>query len=446
MSALLRTAVLVSCCSLANGFSTPDNQVHSGEQSDIPTWLSDRLLAFDLKADTFESTGRGLQTLRDRNHGDLLLSVSESAAVTASSLIQQFPNIFQPAIQASIEKYQKSFTEEQVMALGLLILRDKDDPYVQSLPIQQFSVLTMPQEIFSCFPSTYQRLIQAYEQYTQGLHEKLIGSLEGVDSKTLKLAQSPKDFLWAFATVRSRCLAVSDDDIVGTSANGEAFASNKDGSRRVMLPGFDLFNHRFGAKGNSDFKDGHYVFHSHDTYKKGEQVFISYSSENGRDNLNMFMTYGFCPTDNPESMLCFDNQNLLEACASARPAYFNAQVLQQLEELLAKLGKNKELYVFDGSAKKAQSSLINGIAMMEDIEKQFLPPSQPQDPDFANDVLQALLFVRQQELERGLGLCGSMNWSSENASWQPIVQSIQTLLSIELENVSSPTANSICET
>jgi hypothetical protein len=267
-------------------------------------------------------------------------------------------------------------------------------------------------------------------------------SLADIDPAIVQLVLSPEDFYWAFVTVRSRCLAVSDDDIVRDDTNGARTIFNKDGSVRVMLPGFDLFNNQFGAQVAPNFKDSLYVFHSNDTYQKGEQVFISYSGTSGRDNLNMFMTYGFCPAGNPESAIIFvDNQDLLGACASARPAFFNNKVIQQLEGLLTDLGKTKDLYVYDGSRRQPRSRLVNGISMMAEIEKQLLPPSSPQDPDFAYDVLQALVFARQQELDRGLERIVTLlnNSNEKGASWEPMLHSVQTLLSIEQRYLSSTT-------
>jgi hypothetical protein len=79
--------------------------------------------------------------------------------------------------------------------------------------------------------------------------------------------------------------------------------------------------------------------------------------------------------------------------------------------------------------------------MMAEIEKQLLPPSSPQDPDFAYDVLQALVFARQQELDRGLERIVTLlnNSNEKGASWEPMLHSVQTLLSIEQRYLSSTT-------
>ena len=168
------------------------------------------------------------------------------------------------------------------------------------------------------------------------------------------------------------------------------------GQKRVMLPAFDILNHKFGAEATilHSTVENSYILKSNDAFGEGDQVYISYGE--ARDNLKMLMTYGFCAPQNPDALVFFDAQDLLHACSLARPAFFPELVLQQLNGLLKKLGKERDLYEFNGSIHKPGRSLEDGLEMMAAIEKQFL--DEP-DPSFASHVLNALVYTRIQEVE-----------------------------------------------
>jgi hypothetical protein len=371
-----------------------------------------------LKVHDFATTGRGLQTTSDRSAGNVIVKVPEKDALTATFLLNRYPEILGQAAATHIEKYQTKLTDEQVMAVGLLLLKQDDDRYVISLP-PQYSVLQMPELFLSFLPLAYKKLIKAYIQHTSDLQVSFQSVLPA--SADTALLISKDDFTWAFATVRSRCVGMdgTDDDRVRTGGTGEI---------RVMLPGFDLLNHKFGAKAVPGYStDEDYVVTSDDAYSKGDQVFISYSDN--RNNLKMLMTYGFCIPGNPERVVLFDVQDLLEACAAARPKYFSKPVMGQLWTLMGKLEKQRDMYGFDGQTQQAQESLLSGIDMMADIEKQFI--SEP-DTTFFSDVLAALIFARRAELSKCLDFVGEAA-ATVDGPWVPIMNSIKVLLEEERE-------------
>ena len=213
-----------------------------------------------------------------------------------------------------------------------------------------------------------------------------------------------------------------DDDRIRTGGVGEI---------RVMLPGFDLLNHKFGAETTPGFSEEEhaYVIKSKDAYTNGDQVFISYSDD--RDNLKMLMTYGFCIPGNPQRVVICDAQDLLEACAAARPQYFTKAVLGQLWSLMEKLGKQRDIYAWDGLSQKPHESLQTGIQMMIELEKQFL--SEP-DGSFGADLLAALLAARRREIAK----CQTLLFDDQEATirgvdkeWFPMMSSIKLLLEEE---------------
>jgi hypothetical protein len=373
------------------------------------SWLSSRLDKFDLIVHDFASTGRGLRTLRPRFPGDVVISVPEIDAVTVTSLLDRFPDVLG---RAATKQTDKKLSDEQVMAMGLLLLRDEGNQYALSLPERQYSVLDIPHAILHCMPRAYQNVILAYQNHVSELHVSLNDVL---DSKV-----SLDDFRWAFATVRSRCVGVGDEVDTRVMASGQ---------KRVMLPAFDILNHKFGAKAVllHSLEDHSYVLRSNDAFGEGEQVYISYGET--RDNLKMLMTYGFCVPRNPNALVFFDVQDLLHACSLARPAYFPEPVQQAMHGLMKKLGKERDLYEFDGSCHKPSRSLQVGLEMMADIEKQFL---EEPDHSFAREVLKALVYARIQEVGDRLMMVNQIHDDIE-VGWRPFIDSIRTLLWSELE-------------
>ena len=413
-----------------------------------PEWLVRRLSEFDLQPHDFSTTGRGLQTTRDRSAGDVLIRVPESEAITVKSILQHFP-VLEQAATKSLEEQDEKLTDEQILAAGLLLLLQQSQPqesssttnpsYALSLP-PQYSVLQMPSELLACLPRSYQKLIQAYHEHVAKLQHSLMSVLP--ETEKVVIADN-NDFVWAFATVRSRCVGMDGEDDARIRTGGQ-------GEIRVMLPGFDLLNHQFGAQTTPAFVSanaaaseradtgtggalehgGYYEIRSEDTYPKDDQVFISYSDH--RDNLKMLMTYGFCISSNPNRLVTFDVQDLLEACARARPKYFSEQVLGQLWGLLLKLKKERDLFVWDASAQAPQPSLQKGIQMMVELEKQFLETDGNKDEPFAGDVLAALRTARQEELSQRLQMMDQAALHKHvEPSWIPMLESIRVLLKAE---------------
>jgi hypothetical protein len=367
-------------------------------------------------------------------------------------MIERFP-LLEQAVDTSFHKFETKLSDEQILAAGLLHLRGKydggseekvQDKYIESLPPQQNSVLQMPDELMGCLPSAYQKLVRAYQDRVHDLHQSLLRCFDAEkesEREILSLLQSTSDFQWAFATVRSRCVgmdAENDSDIDERIRTG-AIDTNE---VRIMLPGFDLLNHKAGAQSTHhyDADQDAYILRSQETLSAGDQVFISYSDE--RDNLKMLMTYGFCVKENPSGLIFFDSYDLLRACAEARPRYFTYPVLQQIEGLLRKLGKHRDLYEYDGIQETPKPCLSSGIRMMEELEKQFLP-SDEVDASFYQDLLDSVLAARRREAlecmeqnERILQASDdNRNDNDPMLDWKPMMQSIQMLLRAEIQYI-----------
>jgi hypothetical protein len=224
------------------------------------SWLNQCLRPFDLYVRDFPE-GRGLATTRDRSSGEVLLEVK--SAITPDVILRGFPNILR-ILEKSME-YNQSLTGEEVLALGLLKLVQERDGYALSLPERQQSVLNLPASLRKCLPRCYRESVDAARNGALGLLNQINDLLKVTQQGSLI---SEDDFLWAFATVRSRSVAAPEIK----PKNGQL-----EGPVRMLLPAFDLLNHKSGSKSSLEYReDSVWRLISQDMYQAGDQVFLSY--------------------------------------------------------------------------------------------------------------------------------------------------------------------------
>ena len=384
-----------------------------------------------------DDTGRGLMTTKDRTEHEDIIRIPQKDTLTVDTLLQEFAILEKAVVVAT------SLTDEQVLAMGLLLLLQQEEEearddifslYVATLPKPVHSVLTMDETTLACLPLAYQKLILAYRQHVDDLYSGLCAAMDKAnhpndDKSSDKESNNKKkngcvvekrDFCWAFATVRSRCVGV-DGRTDPRVRNGGA-----PDEQRVLLPAFDLLNHRFGAQTTLTLDEDRqeYVLTSLDPYQSGDQVMISYSDR--KDNLQMLMTYGFCPPHNPQAVVFFDLHDMLSACAAARPQYFTPIVQDQIRSLWDKFGKTRDLYRFDANLGRPRACLQQAILLLQELEKQFIQTKQPPDDAFPQHVLNSLLSQRQTQLQQGLHALNSSNDTT------PMKQAVQFLLQEEV--------------
>ena len=398
-----------------------------------PLWINERLHAFDLQVVSFPETGRGLQTTKDRSPGDVLIIVDMDSTLTASSMLSRFPSIREVA-EYSVKKFNRRLTDEQILSLGLLRLRQDGDRYACSLPELQYSVLFMPDEMKRCFPRCYQQLVDATYSYVIGLCENACQVLK---CSSQEPSFSLEDFCWAFATVRSRSVGLAgasnsldDQELIDLGGGGEC---------RAMLPAFCLLNHRIGARSSLEFSASRqeWTLRSMDAYQAGDQVFISYGDE--RDNLKTLLTYGFCVRGNPKALAFFDVDDLLHACASVRPNIFPPHILGLLRKQLQQAGNDCALFAFDGVCKKPKLNLAGGLHMMKSLaEKLLLTASTASAVDLENltatleqETLDCMIKERKTELHKCLETINSLEGNLGDVGWEGFLSSVRVLIDEE---------------
>ena len=141
-----------------------------------PTWTSlvnERLAPHDLELHTFEQSGlRGLRTSRDRAVGEVLISVDDTAVVTAGKLLESEPLLEAIAHHAAHSGGAK-LTDEQTLCLFLLSRRLEGSAagsdwveYVDALPISQPGPIGMGSEA-TLLPRCYERVVAVAVQHAR---------------------------------------------------------------------------------------------------------------------------------------------------------------------------------------------------------------------------------------------------------------------------------------
>jgi hypothetical protein len=253
------------------------------------------LKPFDLQLHDFPQTGRGIRTLIDRSPGDILLKIPVEDTITIRKVQAHLQDVFD---------ISHPYTEEQLLALGLLLLRDEHHPYVSStmLPKEHFSVWNLPGDLWAnslCLPRCYRESFQATRNMV----------LEDF-AKTINGKYSTQDVLWAFSMVRSRSIAVPELK----EANDDQEENSP--PPLALIPGLDLFNHAFEAGTLLQLADDQWTLTSSKSYTAGDQIYLSYGDD--KDDWKLLLTYGFSSFDNnPNALVFWTWEDLLEAAVQA---------------------------------------------------------------------------------------------------------------------------------
>ena len=273
-------------------------------------WLTARLAKTDLRIATFPPNGelRGLATTRDRSSGDVVLEVSDSDIFSSNNVLPMQPALLREATRTAAAG--RLLTDDHLLPLLLLLARDAGptDPwssYVDALPDVQPSPLTLSAHQLVLLPTCYAQLARTVDSYARHLHagcESAIQALiaDGVDQDVLGV----DSFVWAHGHVRARSLPFG--------ANAFPCVSEAAG-RHTLIPALDLLNHSPMAQTTVERGEGSWRLVSETSYQDGEQVFISYGR---RDNLRLWLQFGFALRDNPEQHAAFDASEIVEAVSA----------------------------------------------------------------------------------------------------------------------------------
>ena len=250
----------------------------------MPTLPPDALV----ESHVFGDTGRGLRCTRDVAEGEELVVVPLDACWHAAGS-REVPAL-RPLVEAGVE-----LTDFDACALHLLVERAKGSAsawrdHLEELPTAYNSTLFWSAaELAELEGSPWKGLAERFAEEAAAdwaaLRSKLAAAAElgGGDDLLARHQLAWDDYLWAYATLKSRAVEARVD---GAQA-------------RLMAPGFDLFNHSDAlTPGTSHFFDAErraLVAVAPRPYAAGEQAYISYGAAS---NGSLLLAGGFVPPAN----------------------------------------------------------------------------------------------------------------------------------------------------
>jgi len=375
---------------------------------------------------------RGLQVMVDRSPGEPLLRIPLNETITVQ-------NSFLPHL-AGQHTSSPDWTEEQKLTMIILDLKSKKHPYISTVfpQDQQYSIWTLPKEAwetepFTRLPRCYRQTFQITRDHVHQFIETMIKNNNNNDEQT-KYDQdrnddyySVDDWQWAFSMVRSRSIAVPEMD---------SSSEEEDDHKRIpplaLIPGIDLCNHQFGAGTYLQLINNEYwSLLSSQPYSAGDQIFLSYGDE--KDNLKLFLTYGFVVEDNPNALAFWTWQDLLDVAHSIRPGTFTERICHSLMnhpqlQIYVIPSENKATFSYDLKEKNPRESLQNGLAMLSNLATQL---GFPGDTTLPQEALDGLIQKRIDDLRSCLDDFRRPECLSED--WDPFMTSMRLILQDELK-------------
>mmetsp|Transcript_61312 Transcript_61312/g.150070 ORF Transcript_61312/g.150070 Transcript_61312/m.150070 type:complete len:579 (-) Transcript_61312:25-1761(-) len=442
-------------------------------------WIEKYLTQYQLEL--FEedppSSYRGVKTLVDRQpDGEIIFEIPNSQVILASDFLEGGVDDISDFFRS--ENDDEEWTEEQIIALGLMSLHKEKDSnpdiendndtsqkdrriYVNSiLPQRQhYAVWTLPQQIWDdiiapslpgCYRESFEatriHVSQFVQQATNIQHQKQ-------DNAKKSYRFSKDEILWSFSMIRSRSVAVPELRI--QEEEGEEGAAPP----LAIIPGLDLFNHRFNRE-NDDHIGTQLNWISDDevwaistaapmgssskkpVLKKGQEVFLSYGDD--KDNWKLLLTYGFALRHNPNQVVFFTWEDVLDSAHRVRPTIFAKRTCQQLLkhpqlQMYVTVSENRATFSFDATTDQPRESLLNGLTILSNLAAQL---GRGNDDSLSNDVLNDLIQHRIQDLESGIEILRNHRSQEEDAArsvdgkdslteWQPFIDSVRRALEEE---------------
>jgi hypothetical protein len=397
------------------------------------------LRPFDLQLCEFDETGRGIQTLIDRAPGDTLMEIPNDCVVTSRKLFERYPILSEKLEGCDTMEHEEEssssfyLSDEEVLVAGICLLKLDEDDYISSLPTSHASIITLPcnewRNISTYLPNCYRTTLQATRNWSKRACSK-IRSLFDRDEATRRSTSSlsEKDILWACSMVRSRSIAVPE-------LKEEVITDGKRPPPRALFPGIDLLNHKAGAKTQLELTNKNvWKVTTPEKHTKGDQVFLSYGDD--KDNWKLLLTYGFCLRNNPQHIIFFDLDDLIEAameCPSLG-AVITPRVKQslmshpQLSSLYTGISENRGTFSYDANIQAPRESLQNGLALLTSVARQL--GSTEDSSVLATQLFQKLIERRRNELQIAVSKIPN-NVIVDKPPWEGFVSSLELVLKQE---------------
>lgn len=412
--------------------------------------------------------------------GELILAIPDIHALTKDRVLENYP--FLQDLFVSSPKFD--LNDVEILALGIFLLKKKvpvnrgdgtDDRHSHSLilstlPEKQYPVTKIPDNIKRCLPPTYQRKVDEIQLKYNNLYVQIYEAFEEFNSnngKDIVPIPSLDDFLWALASVQSRTFT----------------------TKRFMIPGIDLINHKFGTKVDFEYNAETKQFEfrstksSRDIIKKGEEITFSYGDE--IDNLTLLINFSFCtPKESNERqgvLLSFDLDDLLLAAQKILPNVYLDPICQNFKIQLKQENKypdsllafnvakgtipvdENDTSVSQGTCTEEERKgspgfyLRTALSVVQDLGERLLSDAtkddQNENPESDTKIskislkgldsymMKKLLEQRKFELEQCFNRINEIETTGEDdpilEEWKPFLSSIKVLLKDEMQNILS---------
>ena len=402
--------------------SSSRQQKQQGDDSSSSSVTDRYLKPFSLELHNFPQTGRGVRTVVDRAPGDILLQVPVADTVVATDEESSFVSSTSDTPSTTTTT---TLSNEQKLAMKIALLRKEHHPYISSdmIPkVQHFSVWSLPSELWDllCLPKCYRESFQATRtMVTEFCRQQSFSD----NNKNNNGDDDDIDTIeWAFSMTRSRSIAVPEL----TQEN----AVDKDPVPLALIPGLDLFNHGFDAGTVLQLKDNTWTLTSSKSYNAGDQIFLSYGDD--KDNWKLLLTYGFSIPNNPNTLVFWTWEELLQAAGQVRPKMFPERVRQSLFRhpqltIYTTPTEDRATFSFDAKTQTPRESLQNGLTLLSSLATQL---GYPQDDELPQEVMEQLVQNRLIEIQNCRGKLSSSS-KSVPSEWKTFWGSVQLALEEE---------------
>ena len=335
----------------------PDALKRQHQPPTTSSYLMQRLAPFGLDLHDFPGTtggSRGVRSLVARSVGARVVDWFDTEVVFAERVLKRRKDLAAAAKHAA-EVQGTPLTDEALLAC--YIVCEERDPrdnfftlYRSTLPASLLSssiVFSWTNEtahhnsnsnsnnntaLWSLLPRCYAAAMVATRDYAIRQHACCAAALAAVGEPRPRLDR----YLRAFAAVRSRSFALGVSLFRGehdVRRSPFVLQRTEDNTRKVLLPFYDLLNHRTGAHTRLERSETTWRLVSEDACSAGDEVYNSYGDN--RSNLELLLHYGFCLAGNGHLGIGFDVSDLLDAVAVAHPRVFGTpKVLHSLRSRL----------------------------------------------------------------------------------------------------------------
>ncbi|XP_060083947.1 SET domain-containing protein 4-like [Ylistrum balloti] len=251
-----------------------------------------------LRPAILSSTGRGLMTCHPITPGSIIVSIPHKLLITPQTVLT--------SLRHHITKWDKQLSSQQAMSVFLLVERQKQEssfwfPYISVLPKRYTTPAFFSEAELNLLSKTVRSRASTEISKVYTAFKLVTDFVRSCWPEIVPLV-TLADFLWAWYSINTRSVYFKQELCDEFLADGNFIA---------LAPFLDLLNHSFNAKINASFneKNNCYEIQTEDTYRKYDQVFISYGNH---DNTHLLVEYGFVLHNNPNDVVEFSFDSLLD--------------------------------------------------------------------------------------------------------------------------------------